>query len=159
MTCLSVLLTLSGTLLFRLFRQQTEMTRSIVQTGTLSRLSRDFRADAHRAESVKRTGDNGTRLEFRFRSSTVTWSVADEVVHRVVNETTGSGTETAARETYLCPYAEIQVSVARAEQQRPLARLVVRPGVQMPPAGFQIHTLSASAAVGLDHRFAGGNLQ
>ena len=159
MTCLSILLTLSGTLLFRMFRQQTEMTRSIVQTGTLSRLARDFRTDVHRAESVKLVEDNGSRLELSLRGSTVVWFTTGHVVHRTAGETDAPDIRTAPGETYLCPYADVSLSLVRTEQQRPLATLEVRRGSQTLPGGFQLHTLSTSAAVGLDQRFAGGTIR
>ncbi|MFP6762302.1 MAG: hypothetical protein VB858_01750 [Planctomycetaceae bacterium] len=156
MTCLSVLLTLSGTLLFRMFRQQSEMTRSIVQTGTLSRLARDFRTDVHRAESITLVRDNGASLQLGVRGATVTWFTVGEVVHRVTGDTPVPDIQTAPRETYRCPYADVRLSIVRTEGQRPLATLQVSRGSQTPPVGFRVHTLSTVVAVGLDNRFAEG---
>jgi hypothetical protein len=73
MSCMSILITLSGTLLFRLLHQQVEMTKSVVQTGTWARLARDFRTDVHGAKSAKQAGENGNALTLTVDDGTVTW--------------------------------------------------------------------------------------
>lgn len=159
MSCLSILITLSGSLLFRLFRQQSDMTLDIVQTGTWARMARDFRTDVHNAKSVRPTGDNGDALELSVEDGTVTWLAAEESVRRIHRPSDSQTTiEETPGERYLCREAGARFSLSETDGRGSLAVLQVNPAE---PSNGQVEarTLTVRAAVGLDRRFEGGTAE
>lgn len=166
MSCMSILITLSGTLLFRLFRQQADMTQATVQTATWSRLARDFRSDVHRAKSAKVAGDKGESLELAFPNGTVTWRADGEVVHRIHRPADSQkSVEETPGERYLCPNgaatfsvteaAVTETAVTEAEGQGKLVELRVAPADSAKASSIP-DSLLLSTALGLDRRHEGG---
>ena len=149
-------ITLSGTLLFRLFRQQANMTQATVQTATWSRLARDFRADVHSARSAQVTGENGKSLELIIENGTVTWRADGEIVHRIHRATDSPRTvaETPG-ERYLCPNGAAVFSVSATEGQESLVELRVTPANSEKASSIP-NSLRISTALGLNHRHEGG---
>jgi hypothetical protein len=156
MTCMSILITLSGMLLFRLLHQQAEMTKAVVQTGTWTRLARDFRQDVHEAKSAKQVGEKGSELELTVEDGTITWRSEGEIVHRVFRPADSqAAVEATPGERYLCQNAAATFSISEAESTEPLAILQVAPA-DSTEASFAATSLRVSTVVGLNHRFEGG---
>lgn len=156
MTCMSILITLSGMLLFRLLHQQAEMTKAVVQTGTWTRLARDFRHDVHEANSAKQAGEGGSELELTVDDGTITWRSEGEIVHRAFRPADSQATvEATPGERYLCQDAAATFSVSEAGSTGALAILQVSPA-DSAEASFAATSLRVSTAVGLNHRFEGG---
>ncbi|MDA0591029.1 MAG: hypothetical protein O2820_10310 [Planctomycetota bacterium] len=156
MTCMSILITLSGMLLFRLLHQQVEMTKAVVQTGTWTRLARDFRNDVHAARSAKQTGEAGNALELTFDDGTVTWRSDGEFVHRAHRPADSqTGPELTPGERYRCQNATATFSLSQAEATGSLAVLQVAP-VDSSEASYAATSLRISTAVGLSRRHEGG---
>jgi len=156
MSCMSILITLSGTLLFRLFRQQANMTQVTVQMATWSRLARDFRSDIHSARSAQETGENGESLELAFENGTVTWRADGEIVHRIhrVTDSPRTVAETPG-ERYLCPNGAAVFSVSATEGQESLVELRVTPADSEKASSIP-NSLRISTALGLNRRHEGG---
>ena len=156
MSCMSILITLSGTLLFRLFRQQANMTQATVQTATWSRLARDFRSDVHSARSANVTGEDGKSLELVFENGTVTWRADGEVVHRIHRATDSPKTvKETPGEQYLCPNGAAVFSVSTPNGQKSLVELRVTPADSGKASSIP-NSLRISTALGLDRRHEGG---
>lgn len=156
MSCMSILITLSGTLLFRLFRQQATMTQATVQTATWSRLARDFRSDVHGASLAKVAGEDGRTLELAFENGTVTWRADGEIVQRTHRAADSSKpVEETPGERYLCPNGAAAFSVIASENQVTLIELRVTPA-EAEKASSISNSLRISTALGLDRRHEGG---
>jgi hypothetical protein len=155
MTCMSILITLSGMLLFRLLHQQVEMTKAVVQTGTWTRLARDFRNDVHAAGSAKQMGEGGNALELAVDDGTVTWRSEGEFVHRVHRPVDSqTAPELTPGERYHCQNASATFSLSETETTGPLAVLQVAP-VDSAEASYAATSLRISTAVGLSRRHEG----
>lgn len=156
MSCMSILITLSGTLLFRLFRQQANMTQATVQTATWSRLARDFRSDVHGAGSAKVAGEDGESLELVLENGTVTWRADGEIVQRIHRATDSQKTiEETPGERYLCPNGAAVFAVSATEGLETLVELRVMPA-EAEKASLLRNSLRISTALGLDRRHEGG---
>lgn len=115
MTVLGVLLTVSGTALVRMYKQQTLQLERIAHTSMWQRLSRDFRDDVHAALSVTSGTDDGKVMVLAQQDQTVTWFVVEDSLRRVV---TVPGSESEMQpdpgqtvgETYRFPDTILQLS-------------------------------------------------
>lgn len=155
MTMLSIIMTISGTALFRLFRQQSDLSVSIAHSALLSRLARDFRADAHAAQDVTVAGDGGREIVFRNGTGLVTWSVGTGLVTRATRD--GQATDvTQPTESTRLPEMELRFEVlpkptSDQSTDSPRVRMTLLPTAQ---AKFHVVTTTTiDAAVGLNHRF------
>lgn len=152
MSCMSILVTLSGMLLFRLFHQQAEMTKSVVQTGTWTRLAHDFRSDVHDASLAQTTGGDGDTLELTVQNGTVTWRQVGEFVFRTQRSANSqTPVESTPGERYLCPGGSARFSLIETPGRSPLAVLRIHPAMSAESRNSAT-SLHVSAAVGLNRR-------
>lgn len=157
MSCMSILITLNGTLLFRLFRQQSEMTVATVQAAVCSRLARDFRNDVHQAAEIRRIGDDERSLELTVESGTIIWQIDGDTVRRVhLPADTQKTLNNSPGERYHCLDCSVSFTLVEAEGQSTLAQL------QLAPAGSPTATASTIrilSSLGLARRHEGGPVE
>ena len=149
MSMLSVILTFCGVMLAKLFRQHASLTTLTAQTGTWTRLSRDFRQDLHAATSAEISGARSSKLLLNVSGERIQWTVLADVIHRTV-ETAGRPAEQTPGEKYVLANSVSRFEVAA--MQPPVASLIVEAG---PERDLQTPVLKGTveAVVGFDHRW------
>lgn len=150
LTIMSVLMTISSSALFRMYRQETLMVERIFQTSTWLRLSRDFRRDIHVASSVTPSED-GLQLTLKNSETDIVWLIAGDEVKRVLHQSDTAEPASLPGEEYAFADSTLRFSVTTAESTGSVASLQMTPPAT--PNGSTPQTRSIPAAVGLDHRF------
>ena len=149
MSMLSVMLTFCGVMLSKLFRQHASLTTLTAQTGTWTRLTRDFRQDLHAATSAEISGADRRNLLLTVGEQRIHWTVAADEIHRTV-ETVGRETEQTPGERYVLANSVSRFEVKALPSQ--VASLIVEAGADR---NLQTPVLKGTveAVVGLDHRW------
>lgn len=150
MTMFSMLMTIAGTALFRMFRQQMDLSTSIAHSSVLSRLARDFRSDVHAAKEAKIVGDAGREIVFRSGDDIITWSAGPDGLTRTARkeQATDAGIPEKTRLLDVEFRFEVLPSSAGGLSR---ARMMLNPTAE---ARFHVLApMSVDAAIGSAHRF------
>ena len=159
MAVLSILLTVSGTALVRMYRQQSLQLERIARTAAWQRLARDFRNDVHSATDVSISEDDPTLLVITQTDQTITWVVVNDSIRRVM---TGPSSEPQPDidprqmpgEAYRFLDATLQITVVSDNDTATFAVVAV---TSHEPAGIaEPSTDRIEAHVGRDLNFAPG---
>lgn len=150
MMMFSMLMTIAGTTLFRMFRQQVDLSASITHSAVLSRLAREFRSDAHTAREAKLVGDSGQEIVLRNGDDIITWSTGPQGLTRTRRH--GQATDVGIPETTRLVDAQIQFEVLPSSSNGlPRARMTLKPVTEA--KSHALTPTSVDAAVGSIHRF------
>ncbi len=150
MMMFSMLMTIAGTALFRMFRQQVNLSASITQSAVLARLAREFRNDAHVATEAKLVGNAGHEIVLRNGDEIVTWAAGPQGLTRTTRK--GQTTDAGVPETTRLIDVEIHFEVMSAPASG-LSRVRM---TLNPVADARFHVLTPTtvdAAVGTTRRF------
>ena len=155
MSMLSVLTCFCGVLLAKLFRQHASLTTLTAQTGTWTRLSRDFRRDLHAATAAEISGAGARNLLLNVAGERIHWTISADVIRRTVE--TSKAAETAGRPVEQTPSEKYVLanSVSRFEvaaMQPPVASLIVEAGPERDQT-TPVLKGTVEAVVGFDHRW------
>lgn len=155
MSMLSVITTFCGVMLAKLFRQHAALTTLTAQTGTWTRLTRDFRHDLHAATTAEVSGDDSRNLLLTVGEQRIRWTVSADVIRRTVEtaeaaKAEGSPAGQTPGERYV-----LANSVSRFEvtaMPSPVASLIVEAG---PDRDQKTPVLKGTveAVVGFDRRW------
>lgn len=161
MTVMSTLMTVSGTALVRMYRQQGRQLERLAATNNWQRLSRDFRSDMHAARGVTRTDDAPQRLVIALESESVTWFIHGDEVRRVKTDAENVAADAdqtlrIAGESYAFPDTSIEFEITQETTQAELAAIVITPE---PDAATQHPSTRIEASVGRDRQFAASSEQ
>ena len=155
MSMLSVMLTFCGVMLAKLFRQHASLTTLTAQTGTWTRLTRDFRQDLHAATSAEISGADRRNLLLTVGEQRIRWTVSADVIRRTVEsaeavKAEGSPAGHTPGERYVLANSVSRFEVTALPSQ--VASLIVEAGADR---DLQTPVLKGTveAVVGLDHRW------
>ncbi len=161
MSMLSVITTFCGVMLAKLFRQHASLTTLTAQTGTWTRLTRDFRHDLHGATTAELSGADGRNLLLTVGGQRIRWTVSADVIRRTVEagkeaetaeaaKAEGSPTGQTPGERYVLANSISRFEVAA--MQPPVASLIVEAG---PDRDQKTPVLKGTveAVVGFDRRW------
>lgn len=157
MAVLSILLTVSGTALVRMYRQQSLQLERIARTAAWQRLARDFRNDVHAAMGASVSEDAAAQLVISQADQIITWIVVNDSVRRIVTSADSESqpaTDLKQRpgETYHFPDATLQLTVVESTDTTAFAIVEV---TSHEPAGIaEPTTRRIEAYVGRDLNFA-----
>ncbi len=152
-TILSVLMALVGSILFRVYRQQSLLTVATHQSSTWLRLARALRSDLHAAAQVSVSGDNNSQLTFNLGPDAVTWSIKGDRVRRASKASNGTG-ESIGTESFVLPRAGLKFELSGSDN-RQLVKLIATAPTQTDDGQPAAHG-TIEGAVGLDRRWEGG---
>ena len=161
MSMLSVLTCFCGVLLAKLFRQHASLTTLTAQTGTWTRLSRDFRRDLHAATAAEISGAGARNLLLNVAGERIHWTISADVIRRTVEtskaaepgktvETGGRPAEQTPSEKYVLANSVSRFEVAA--MQPPVASLIVEAGPDRDQT-TPVLKGTVEAVVGFDHRW------
>lgn len=148
---MGILLTISTTALYRMFRQEALMVERAFETSTWMRLSRDFRRDVHVSRSATPSED-GTRFVLTGSDSRIVWIIKDGDVKRVSQDLKSeSDPSLTPGEQYAFSDSTIRFLLEKPGGAKAIASIEVTPALK--PHGGASPAKVILAAVGLDHRF------
>lgn len=155
LSIVSVITCFCGVMLAKLFRQHASLTTLTAQTGTWTRLTRDFRRDLHAATSAEISGAGGHNLLLDVAGERIHWTISADVIQRTVApsksaETVDRPVEQRPGEKYVLANSVSHFEVGA--MQPPVASLIVEAG---PDRDQKTPVLKGTieAAVGFDHRW------
>lgn len=153
MGVMSILLTVSGTALIRMYKQQSVMLQTLDNGAAWKRLARDFRTDVHSAENVSPAAGDTNRIDLTIDGRPVAWIVDGELIRRVTATNDASEIEiNAAGERYVFPDSTLELAISEANAgQSSIVTVVVRAGSESRDS--QTGSGSIKAVAGFDHRF------
>lgn len=152
-TILSVLMTLVGSILFRVYRHQAVLAVATHQTSTWLRLARTLRSDLHATTQVSASGDDGSQLALVLGSDSVTWAIEGDRVQRT-SKTSDEAGEAVGAESFVLPHARLKFDISKIDN-RQLVRLTATASKQTDDTQPAAHG-TIESAVGLDRRWEGG---
>ena len=143
MSIASVLMSLTGVALHRLFRQEVSLVEAVADTATWHRLSHDIRRDAHHAGSAV-FEKPASELRFELSDGGVLWTVVGNELHR--RRLQSDSGKVQPSDVYRFTDATIQFASESSAESAEVRRKTGRPDNQLP--------VRLSAAVGLNQRVA-----
>lgn len=151
-TLFSTIFLLFGSVLFRVYRQQTWLTVATHQSRTWLQLARALRSDLHAASTVSWQGDERSELMLTAGGDSIRWAITDAEVQRFV--ISGDAQEATSRERFVLPNTRLKFELIQSEQQQ-LARLTATAtpliDSSLPPSSGVIES-----AIGINRRWEGG---
>lgn len=146
----SSVMSISGVVLFRLLHEQTKTSQLTGQTAIHLRIARDFRADAHAAQSVKPIAGN-SEVVFITPTDTITWVATPDKLTRTARGINQSDTTTPSDVFHIAnTVAHFELTAADSAASR--VRLIL---ANQENGQTKNHTpLIIDGAVSLNHRFS-----
>ena len=157
MSIASVLMSLTGIALHRLFRQEVALVEAVSDTMAWHRLSHEFRHYAHHARSAT-SDEPSSELRFELPDGAVLWQVVGSELHR--RRVQINSDERLPAEVYRFTDSDIRFAADAISEDATLDGQVVTVEVTrhegVPGKAFPVRL---QAAVGLNHRVAAASTQ